>query len=196
MAIRVEYTPYQEIGKLAMAAGKAQAAQKTQEREIALLMQAREMQQRTELAEFDANLRLETQKRAAAWESEKMSLRSQAEFARQETIIQNKFEMKERERIKEEQELAQKKRLIMEAETLTPNEKERALMKLMTGIGIATPQTTSIDPMQQYLAAAMQEMGGRELGKTPPPAATSGGSTMFPAYPKPAGQPDPMKLRG
>lgn len=196
MAIRVDYTPFREVGELAVAAGKAQAAQKTQEREISLLMQAREMQQRTELAEFDANLRLETQKRAAAWESEKMALRSQAEFARQETIKQNEFEMNERERIKKMQDLAQKKKLIMEAETLTPNEKERALIKLMTGIGISTPKTTSVDPMQQYLAAAMQEMSPRKPGTTPPVTPTGGGSTMFPAYPKPAGQPDPMALRG
>jgi hypothetical protein len=156
MAFRREYTPIKEVGQLAYAAGRGQRLQRQQ----AVLLRAQELAEerkaRRELAEFNKQLQMDMQKQAQAWEVQKMALRSQADFARQEQKRQNDFQLQEQQRIQQAQELERKRKLIMDSDTLTAAEKERALVELVTGVRI--PQPKILDPMEQFLAQTINEL--------------------------------------
>jgi len=176
MAIRIDYTPYYELGRLAIQAGQAAARQRQQELQLRAIMQARELRQRAELAQmqlqaqedlarFKVAMNAEAQKEAYRWQLEKMRRASELDFARQEQRLQNDFLLAEQKRLREQAELEQKKKIIMESDLLTEDEKKRALIQLTTGVRLPQPKT--IDPLEQYMAALL-ESEYQELTPTPP----------------------------
>lgn len=99
MAIRVSYTPVQALGELAKQAGYAQAAREHAERTHQMALQQQQMahqrrmlelqqQFQTERDNFRAFLGLEAEKRAQAWELEKMETNSRLQYETQSRLSQ------------------------------------------------------------------------------------------------------------
>lgn len=84
MAIRVEHGRPETIIAAAKRAGEAQASLRAQQQAEGLQIQQQEFDYRTTLRQQDIVIDLQMQERAKLWEIQKMELRSQGDFAREE----------------------------------------------------------------------------------------------------------------
>jgi len=97
MAIRVQPKGLAGLyGKLGALAGRVTAAQREAERAEsfaqAIVQQQLSQRHEAEMAQFNADLRLEAEKRSRLWELEKMEMASRADFAREEQSRQRKLD--------------------------------------------------------------------------------------------------------
>ena len=96
MGITVKHGKPSTIISAAKRAGKAKAAQRASEQAMAAAARLREkqmdMEYRTALAQQDRAIDLQMNERAKLWEIQKMELRSQTDFAREEQARQRKLD--------------------------------------------------------------------------------------------------------
>ncbi len=92
MPIRVEHGKPSTIIAAAKRAGEAQAALRAQEQAERLQEKQMELDYRNTLRQQDIAIDLQMQERAKMWEIEKMQLRSQVDFQREEQLRQRKLD--------------------------------------------------------------------------------------------------------
>lgn len=92
MAIRVEHGKPETLIAAAKRAGEAQAAIRAQEQAERLQTQQMEFDYRTSLKQQDMAIDLQMNERAKLWEIDKMQLRSQMDFQREEQQRQRKLD--------------------------------------------------------------------------------------------------------
>ena len=165
--IKVEHGQVSDYARLGVLAGKATAAreavarQEARDRQVMAIQAQAATQQRTqahqkEMAEFDAymdNIRYQS---AEAWELEKMELRSRHDFemgeAKREMDFQNQMQREQRQ----QQEMDTKLKAINEAEHLSPQEKEDAVVKIKTGVTIPRRTGEKVSPLESFLKTPTQ----------------------------------------
>lgn len=155
MPIRFDYTPYRATMQLAALAGQADRAKaeeqinlKREEMDARKQEAASDRQFRMDMAQFDAELRLESSKRSKMWEVEKMEMRSRLDFQEEEqTRMRKKQETDVKlEKLDEE----------FEKGMLTGEEYKRIKAKIEYGVTLPSQR---IDPMKQMIANMMQQGG-------------------------------------
>lgn len=92
MAIRVEHGRPETIIAAAKRAGEAQAAMREAEKAERLQIQQEEFEYKTALRQQDIAIDLQMNERAKLWEIQKMELRSQIDFQREEQQRQRKLD--------------------------------------------------------------------------------------------------------
>lgn len=80
---------YGQLGRLA---GQAEAARKAEETVLRMQEQLRSQEHQREMAEFDAQLQIDSEKRARIWEFEKAEMSSRVDFEREERRRQVKLD--------------------------------------------------------------------------------------------------------
>ena len=168
MSIRVGYEPIEAIQKLAILAGKNQAAEREVARQHQLLVQARSMQYEKEMAEFQAKLNITAMQRSMEWELQKMELNSMKDFERDQLRMDalHAREISKEIKQKDEFELIQKQ--IQEADYLTPEQKTQAMDRvILQRYGYnpnIIPRQEEDDPvkiaMQKLLEGSQQGVAG------------------------------------
>lgn len=105
MALRYEHGRVEDIGGLAYAAGRQQYLERTRQQAAQVAAQKQQLANQLELAEFQNRLAVEAEKRAQAWELQKMELRSQNDFQIKEQIHQQRMLLEEARRQAEKQQM-------------------------------------------------------------------------------------------
>lgn len=143
MAIRREHFDISTIGQLGQKAGEAQAAKEQARIAAQAASQLRDINARKELAEFNAQLSIEAEKRQQVWELEKMQRRSENDFALEEQrrrILQTK-QLEKQLREQEETELKMKAlQNATEKGLISPEEANRRIIELHTGLDLGKPE--------------------------------------------------------
>jgi len=180
MAIRVEYTPVRALGELAQAAGQAQAqeaaaarAQQLQlqsmQSQAAMQRQLAAQQHQREMEDFKAFLALESEKRARAWQLEKIEMASRHDFDMLEKRKEMYWAQDLQQRLIKEQETLQKLKALDDAaeQGVIPPAKA-AELKLQVRLGM-TPRwgEPTSDPYTAMLEEALEEILGEKPTESP-----------------------------
>jgi hypothetical protein len=149
------------------------AAQKAEEAKTRELL---EYQQRMNLALFNAGLQLEAQKRAQAWELEKMELASRQDFQLQQMREQALYERDLAKYLREQDEIDASLKAIKESDILSDEDKQLAMIQVISrGEVPAFTQSAiterksikAVDPIEQLIMQSLQSTLPAEPGEFP-----------------------------
>ncbi len=206
MAIRINYGKAETIGRLGLEAGRGKARGQSAEDELRAGLQNAELTERRKVAaiqadtvltkatidaqtrretmEFESFMKGESDKRAMAWEQEKIELRSQHDFDMQEQTrdLQNQYDMDKE--LKAQAKIdTQKSALDAAVERGDISPEEAAREKLRIEIGVSGSQSRlfgKVDPIAEAIRASMA--GGQLDSPTASPTARAeaSGRKAFP----------------
>jgi len=164
MAIRVGPAGYMKsmLG-LAKSAGEAQAAQRQAEQAQRAQLQREAWDRQEKERLFDVQLREQAFQQAKQWELQKMAIRSQNDFLAEERRHQALKEIQMQQELRSMSKLQAKINAIRESQTLSPDEKERAILQVKTGIPVYSGREKGMD-WSQYLMET-QGQAGQEPGQ-------------------------------
>ena len=120
------------MGELAILAGEAKAATRAADRQERMASEIRRIKAQKEMRSFNAELDLEAERRARAWEVEKMETRSRLDFEREE-----------RRRIQEEDEKESKIKSLqnaLERGQITEADYSNAVLSVQLGYRFQSPK--------------------------------------------------------
>jgi len=165
-------------GKLGKLSGQAEAVREAEQTVLRMQEQLRSQEHQREMAEFDAQLRIDTEKRARMWEMEKAEMSSRIDFEREERRRQVKLDERDAK-------LDALERALSDG-TIDEEDYNQARVQVETGIPVynmAQRQTggTAKGQLQAHIA---QLLGGKTTaeGATTSPAATPTGKPESPDF--------------
>jgi tRNA U55 pseudouridine synthase TruB len=133
MGIKFRYEPVQQIGRLAYQIGQAKKAEQIMQRQEAVMMRAKELEQRQQLAEYKADLDMKAKQQAMDWELQKITMRSQNDFLLQEERNKAQYMRQLAKELREadEYDMAVKEVQRMQSDNeITPEEATQVLNKI------------------------------------------------------------------